>query len=362
MRKMKKNKTQECVDYGLVTVLMSVYKTDRDLLERSVNSILNQTYSNIEFIIVNDGANEDSLAYLYDLDDERIKLIHNPQNIGLAASLNKGIELSRGKYIARMDVDDYSLPERIYEQVKYMENHEDIDVLACISMDIDEGKLTGGIGGAYYKFDNESMKIEFSLAPKTFPHPTVMFRTSFLIENNVRYDERFLRAQDYDMWARCSMIGKLDSLQKVLFFYDKSDEKEAISDRQAYYSDRTKLKCLQRLLPNADDKEKELYLRMRDRSMYGNTADNIALVYELIEQNKLKKVYNIRKYSEVLYFWWGRKMLYAENRKFFTDFIKDPLFMLNAIKALLLKTPEHIMQQRYVSKLVKKTLAQDLKI
>ena len=87
---------------------MSVYKTNISLLERAVNSILMQTYQNLEFIIIDDGASEESLIYLDNIADNRVCIIHNERNMGLATSLNKGINLAKGKYIARMDADDYS--------------------------------------------------------------------------------------------------------------------------------------------------------------------------------------------------------------------------------------------------------------
>ena len=328
---------------------MSVYKTDINLLERAVNSILMQTYQNLEFIIIDDGASEESLIYLDNIADNRVCIIHNERNMGLATSLNKGINLAKGKYIARMDADDYSLPDRIFEQVSYLEEHNEIDVLACISMDIRNGKFLGGIGGAYLNLDSEDLKIELSLAPKTFPHPTVVFRTSFLLENNIRYDESFLRAQDYDMWARCSMYGKLDSLQKVLFYYDKSEDgKKAISDLQAMYSDQTKLKCLQRLLPQASDKDKQLYVNMRNTSIFGTVSDNITLVRNLIHANSEFEIYDKKKFASILYFWWGRKMIYPENLAFLPSFLLHPIFMMNVIMAYIIRFPKHLAENRYV--------------
>ncbi len=341
----------------LVTVLMSVYKTDVNLLDRAVNSILNQTYRDFEFLIVDDGADPDCVDYLERIADPRVILIHNDSNIGLAASLNKGIDIARGKYIARMDADDYSYPNRLYEQVSYMNQHSDIDVLACISMDIKDGKMTGGIGGAYARFDNEDMRIELSLAPKVFPHPTVMFRTDFLNDNNLRYDKSFIRSQDYDMWARCSMYGKLDSLQKVLLLYNSNDEKgKGLSDKQILYSNLTKLKCLERLLPNPTEKEKDLYIHMRDTGITGTVQDNLALVDKLISINNNKDVYHPRKYRHILYFWWGRKMLYSENRRYLSEFLRRPVFILRVLSAFAERVPGYVHQRLYTKMIVRKTM------
>ncbi|SFC74701.1 glycosyltransferase family 2 protein [Butyrivibrio sp. YAB3001] len=339
----------------LVSVVMSVYNADVYHLKRSIDSILGQTYSNLEFIIINDGADADCIKYIESVGDSRIKLIHNAHNIGLAASLNKGIEIAQGKYIARMDADDYSLPERISEQVKYMEEHENVDVLSCISLDIMNGKICGGIGGAYSKFDNEDIRIELSLAPKTFPHPAVMFRTEFLKLHKLKYDEKFMRAQDYDMWARCSLYGTLDSLQEPLLLYDKGDDiSDRPSEKQVYYSNLTKLKCLKRLLPDATGNQQELYIHMRDMDMTGNVADNLLLVRELVNANKRLRVYDRHKYSSIIYFWWGRKMMYPENRLYLGGFLRHPLFIIHVICAYIERFPRHLLQKRYEKKMLYK--------
>src|SRR6187397_2012165 len=103
----------------LVTVLMSVYNAEKYLRE-AIDSILNQTYRNFEFIIINDASTDGSEAIINSYKDERIRLISNSQNLRLTASLNKGIDLAKGKYIARMDADDASLPERLQKQVTFM--------------------------------------------------------------------------------------------------------------------------------------------------------------------------------------------------------------------------------------------------
>lgn len=334
---------------SLVTVLMSVYKSDADLLKRAVNSILVQTYTNLEFIIVDDGTDRDCLEYLESISDPRVVLIHNSANLGLAASLNKGIEKAAGKYIARMDADDYSIPERIHYQVQYMEEHTDVDVLACVSLDIQGDRYTGGIGGAYASFDNEDMRIELSIGPKTFPHPSVMFRMSFLADNNIRYDEAYKRAQDYDMWARCSLCGKLDSLQRVLLLYNIEDGRNnSISEQQTYYSDLTKLKCLDRLIPDATKRERDLYVHMKDIKLTGSVVENITLVRRLIACNEEKKLYDRRKYEQILYFWWGRKMLYPVNRKYLSQFLTDRDFLTKTCKAFVLRLPGHLYQMIYL--------------
>ncbi len=341
------NKTE----YGLVSVIMSVYNAEPDMLRRSVESILNQTYQNIELILINDGAGEKGEEYINSITDERVRVIVNPYNMGLATSLNKGISIARGIYIARMDADDYSLPDRFSEQISYMEEHSNIDVLACITADICEGRLTGKIGGLYKKFNNEDMRIQFSLAPMPFPHPSVIFRTSFLKDNNLLYDEDYQRAQDYNMWARCIEHGILGSVQKVLLYYDIGNgQGNGPSDKQVLYSNRTKLMCLERLLPDVDDDTKNLYIHMRDMEMFGSVEDNITLVRKLINANRKKRVYDTVRYSRILYFWWARKALYSSNRKYLLSFLKSPSFAFQMLIAFIFEMPWHMQQRLYERK------------
>lgn len=127
----------------LVSVIMSVFNENPEFLIEAIHSILAQTYTNFEFIIIDDGSDEECKRILHDfsLFDSRIRIITNISNIGLTKSLNKGIEVSQGKYIARMDSDDFSLPMRIELQVQYMEKHNDVIVLGTDTCDFSCRKL-----------------------------------------------------------------------------------------------------------------------------------------------------------------------------------------------------------------------------
>ena len=131
----------------LVSVIMGVYNTKPEYLKQAVESILAQTYDNLEFVIVDDGNRKDEIiSYLHRIkqSDNRVKIIVNEENIGLTRSLNKAIDHSRGKYIARMDSDDISLPDRLLKQVEYMEVHPEVCMTGTNTLSItdedEEGK------------------------------------------------------------------------------------------------------------------------------------------------------------------------------------------------------------------------------
>ena len=112
----------------LVSVIMPVYNGALYLRE-AIDSILSQTHTNLELIIINDGSNDNSEEIILSYEDNRIRYIINEKNSGICVTLNKGLDIAKGKYIARMDCDDISCPERLQMQIEYMEQNPSIGVL-----------------------------------------------------------------------------------------------------------------------------------------------------------------------------------------------------------------------------------------
>ena len=183
----------------LVSVLMSVYNEPIEWVKQSLESILKQTYSNFEFIIINDNPGRldlDSFLSSIAEHDIRIKIYKNVKNIGLTKSLNVGLKLCSGKYIARMDADDISLPKRFACQVLFMERHPRV---AVCGTDI---KLFGLYRPLYVKtiYKNDQDIRGQMFFNSGFVHPTVFIRKSILDSYNITYDESFRNAQDYKLW------------------------------------------------------------------------------------------------------------------------------------------------------------------
>ncbi|WP_034445892.1 glycosyltransferase family 2 protein [Butyrivibrio sp. AE2032] len=185
----------------LVSVLMCVYDTPISFLKEAIESILDQTYENIEFIIVDDCSKSleviDCLRKYSDLYD-RILVVRNPCNIGLTKSLNVGLEYCKGNFIARMDSDDIALPDRIEKQIRYLKDNRDVAMVGsdiiCFGdnmNDIDTSMETDSC------CDYEFYKVSSLLRHSGPPHPTFVFRTSFLNEHGIKYRENILKAQDY---------------------------------------------------------------------------------------------------------------------------------------------------------------------
>lgn len=196
---------------GLLSVLMCVYDTPIDYLQDAVNSILNQTFNNFELIIVDDCSKKEMvLEYLDKIESEeaRITIIHNEKNQGLTKSLNIGLKACIGDYIARMDSDDISLPERFYQQICYMQKHPEVALVGCdiIRFTDKNDNLNYDVERNVYT-DQQLYKVCSLLQHSGPAHPTFMFRTKFLRDNNIQYPERILKAQDYGIMAQILKHG-----------------------------------------------------------------------------------------------------------------------------------------------------------
>jgi glycosyltransferase involved in cell wall biosynthesis len=201
-----------------VSVLMPVYNGERYLRE-AVESIVAQTFTNFEFIIIDDGSTDTTGAILDSFDDPRIVRSKNEENIGLARSLNKGLTMARGEYIARMDADDISLPERLARQVAFLDAHPEVGVLGSVVQVIDgDGNKSDTLW-----LPTEHGVLRWSLCfGGPIAHPTVMMRRE-VVERVGGYNPNMVTAQDYDLWRRLSGVTRLSNLQDVLLSLRKHE-------------------------------------------------------------------------------------------------------------------------------------------
>jgi len=197
-----------------VSVLMSVYNGER-FLKSAIESILDQTFTDFEFLILDDGSTDSTWEILekYADKDERVLLVRNEHNIGLTRSLNKGLRLARGEYLARQDADDISLPKRLELQVKFLDMNPEVGVVGTGMEIIDEnGKI---LRLQQPPTDHESITAELLLKNHAIGHSTVMAKLSALKEFG-GYNERLPYAQDYDLWWCLSRKRKIGNLPEIL--------------------------------------------------------------------------------------------------------------------------------------------------
>lgn len=201
-----------------VTVLMPVYNGEK-YLRQAIDSILEQTFLDFEFLILNDGSTDRTMEIVESYNDSRIRMVHNEKNMKLIFTLNKGINLARGKYIARMDCDDISLPERLTKQVAFMDEHPEVGIL----------------GGSIYIIDGNGKrkyKVQYPTKHHVFcwglcfycpvAHPTVMMRKEVIVSVG-GYNNDMVHAEDYDLWYRLNRRTNFANLKDVLLYLRKHE-------------------------------------------------------------------------------------------------------------------------------------------
>ena len=208
-----------------VSVLLPVYQGDRYLRE-AVNSILDQTFTDFEFIIIDDASTDRSAEIIRSYRDSRIRFMQNDTNLGLTATLNRGLELARGEYIARMDQDDVSLPERLAKQVAFMDSRPELAACGTWAKEIDE---EGNVIGDRRITVGEQMVYGFWW-PCPIIHPSALIRKSLL--GDLRYSPDVGHAEDYDFWLSLRKKHALDNLPEYLILYRVHGESTSIKHRE----------------------------------------------------------------------------------------------------------------------------------
>ena len=204
-----------------VSVIMSVYNAEK-YLQSAIDSILKQTFSDFELILINDKSTDSSDVILQAnrKNDSRIVILENEQNLGLTKSLNRGLAIAKGEYIARMDADDISVPERFAKQVEFLDGHPDYSFVSCIAQYIDEN----GNPEQMRLFPETNEEI-YNMMPKVdaVMHPGVMFRKEDIARIG-NYCEDFRVVQDYDLWFRGMAAGyKFYNIQEPLVLFRKNN-------------------------------------------------------------------------------------------------------------------------------------------
>lgn len=183
-------------------------------IRKSIDSILNQTFKNFEFIIIDDTSTDNTTKIIKSYKDKRIKLIRG-NNQGISSALNLGIKHSKGEYIARMDADDISLPQRFEKQVKFMDQHPEIGICGTKVLPITkESKYKSW--GNWLKTKPKVIDILLNVA---FCHPTVMIRKSTILKNELYYKEDLKYTEDQELWFRAIKVTNFYNLKEKLFRY-----------------------------------------------------------------------------------------------------------------------------------------------
>ena len=204
-----------------ISVVLPVYNAEA-YLQEAVTSILQQTYVHFELLLINDGSTDDSEKICLAFNDKRIVYIKNETNLGLITTLNKGITLAKGEYIARMDADDVALPNRFKEQLELFLKHPDALVVSSDYYSLNGRKKTK----IFNRNHSDEMKTTLLFAT-CFCHPTVMIRNEFA-KLNIWYDVSGKHVEDYKLWMDLSFHGKFYNVAKPLLLYRSHSQQVSV--------------------------------------------------------------------------------------------------------------------------------------
>ena len=220
---------------------MSVYNGEKYLGE-AIESILNQTYGNFEFIIINDGSRDKTQGIIDSYNDKRIKRIKNEENIGLVRSLNIGLRLVKGEFVARMDADDISYPERFEKQVRFLSDNEEVGVLGSAMENVDS--KGNHLFFKHFPISHPTIFWQLFFENSVF-HPTIMMRNS-VIQKIGGYNEKFKHIEDTELWGRLIHETKFANLNDALL--KRRVHIGSISSTQSKVQYRLRIELRRRLL------------------------------------------------------------------------------------------------------------------
>lgn len=266
----------------LISVLMPVYNTKEEYLRTSIESILNQTFTDFEFIIVNDGSTNNAEEVILSYKDNRIKYVKQ-ENQGIVGALNNAWSKASGKYIARMDSDDIAYPERFAKQVNFLEENPEYSLVGSWAKIIPSKNII--------KLPQD-IKIMDLLADCMFIHPSIMFNKADFEKFNLQYETGFEYAEDYCLYANAVKYLKMTNLQEVLLDYRVYPENSSSKNRDMRIRSSFKVQdlILENLSNDKNMQEKILdlaYLKKRKRNKFTESIFSIKNLYKNWAKYKL---------------------------------------------------------------------------
>lgn len=282
-----------------VSIITSVYNCQKYILEM-IESIINQTYTDWEMIIIDDASIDCTWDLIEKVDDKRIIKIRNNENLGLTKNLNIAMSLASGEYILRVDGDDVAMPNRIEKQVAYMEKYNDV---------ILSGTWMRSFGLQYdilkSALQDEELRVRMILNSVIY-HPTFILRSKELKKYNIRYNERMEFAQDYDMIFQLCKYGKIANIPEVLMKYRMSDAQISMKKRkkQIENANITRRKILSELEIELSDEIFRCWVNFCVGSMGFVDRSEIDCIRDIIDKidinNRKKCIYNVEILNKVL--------------------------------------------------------------
>lgn len=333
--------TQNMIDEqkNLITVLMPVYNSEL-FVRDAIQSILHQSYQNFEFLIINDGSTDQSHTIISSFSDSRIKYINNIANKGIVETLNEGLKLSKGRYIARMDADDIALPDRLSKQVKFLTANPTYKLCGSRALTIDiTGKEINKLNRPKH-----SAKIKvFNLFRNAFLHPTIMADAETI--KKFAYSEDFKYAEDYFLFSQITMAYPVANLNERLLHYRIHEG--SITSKKREEMVQSELKTIAYLLSFLFDKVDQQsllihhsILRPEDASFSTHEVEHHLI--NILKANYEKHIFEQKALKKQLQKDWYNYLQKSNNKSSLNKFLKSDLFTfsnlnLKQVIKLLLK-------------------------
>ena len=276
------------MEKGKISCIIASYNTKDEFLIEAVNSILQQTYSDLELIVVDDGSATAVKSVLGNISDDRLIILENETNMGVTPSRNRALKIATGEFMAVMDADDVCDLRRFEKQVSYLQSHPQCDLVSAqMAFLADDGrknpllsipKTTGALLARLF-WDNS----------KPYPHGPAMIRMKFLKDNNITYNERYKKALDYRLWVDCARFGaKFHIINEYLYYYRVHDGQISQKSRndQAYYVNMICLDQLEFLGITPTETEEKIHLALRDSDCWSTPEQTLQWKNKLISANR----------------------------------------------------------------------------
>lgn len=271
-----------------ISVIMPAYNAEKYIKE-AIDSVLLQTYRDFELIILNDCSKDSTERIIQSYEDDRIVYLKNEVNMGVAATLNRGLATAKGEYIARMDSDDISLPERFERQVTYLDANPCVAVLGTNSETFDEN---GPLYTGWSATDPAQMKVDL-LFSCGLAHPSVMMRREVVCGLG-GYDLEFEGMEDYDLWCRVAESYEVTTLADILFRYRVHSGQVTKNPSQKYMERlrRLKLRQLGQLGISSNSIGAELFCQGKHPKTKEEISATAAFYSEILAANREKQCYD----------------------------------------------------------------------
>ena len=303
-----------------ISVLMPVYNCELYIKE-AIESILNQTFSDFELIIIDDCSTDLTLAIVKSYSDSRIRVIEKKQNTGYTNSLNSAIAIAKGNYIARMDGDDIALPTRFQKQYDFLSQNQEV-VICGTAM-----QIIGSEEIVRHPSDYNNLKVKLCFS-SVFHHPTVMIKANILNEN--LYSKDFEPAEDYELWTRLAFVGKMANLDEVLLHYrihpsQTSSVRKKLQDQNIF---RCQMIMLSKFYveDNFTKEQIKIALEIGTFKSKNEILDSLKIYSYLIETNKRVLIFDEETFKNVL-----------KNKKLFLfqNYLKNNHYSLDSLWFLI---------------------------